>query len=82
MQAICSFADISAVQLSVERDLPLGGSLAKALAGDTVNGLTTNRVLTKGATQGIGLATAQRFAFEGAKVVMTDVVADETLLRV
>ena len=73
MQAICSFADISAVQLSVERDLPLGGSLAKALAGDTVNGLTTNRVLTKGATQGIGLATTRRLA---------DVVADKTFLPI
>jgi NAD(P)-dependent dehydrogenase (short-subunit alcohol dehydrogenase family) len=45
-------------------------------------GLMDKRVLITGATQGIGLATAQRFAFEGAKVVMTDVVADETLLRV
>ena len=45
-------------------------------------GLMDKRVLIMGATQGIGLATAQRFAFEGAKVVMIDVVADETLLRV
>jgi len=47
-----------------------------------MTGLMDKRVLITGATQGIGLATAQRFAFEGAKVVITDVVADETLLRV
>jgi glucose 1-dehydrogenase len=50
--------------------------------GDTMTGLMNKRVLITGATQGIGLATARRFASEGAKVVITDVVADETLLRV
>ena len=47
-----------------------------------MTGLMNKRVLITGATQGIGLATARRFASEGAKVVITDVVADETLLRV
>src|SRR3984885_11881994 len=50
--------------------------------GDTMTGLMNKRVLITGATQGIGLAMARRFASEGAKVVITDVVADETLLRV
>src|ERR1700733_16108331 len=49
--------------------------------GDTMTGLMNKRVLITGATQGIGLATARRFASEGAKVVITDVVADETLAQ-
>jgi glucose 1-dehydrogenase len=47
-----------------------------------MTGLMNKRVVITGATQGIGLATARRFASEGTKVVITDVVADETLLKV
>ena len=78
----CSFVGISARSLSVESDSSSTAFSQPATWGDTMIALMDKRVLIMGATQGIGLATAQRFAFEGAKVVMIDVVADETLLRV
>ena len=44
-----------------------------------MRGITGKRVVITGATQGIGLAVAERFLQEGAHVLLTDIVSDEVL---
>jgi glucose 1-dehydrogenase len=70
--------------LSTEHDLFLSRILSQTryLEELRVTGLANKRVLVTGATQGIGLATARRFASEGVNVLITGLVANETLLRV